>query len=241
MITGLGSSLDISEYGFRYLSQCLTLATYGFHTGVSSGDSLIDNHVERALDLILEQFEHRHDGLKSNNTNLKYTLSTFVEELQKLEYALQDTIVGRYLNYAVGDQLDIIGEIVGVAREIGETDADYRDDIFLKIAVNNSSGEAELLLAVARRLTRGDVIVLRELFPGKIVLYTNGIPTFSVTDISSRLDNVAAAGVAVTVIANAGNKPFRYREIGLTVPVYGDGYSELGYTPEVGGRWSELL
>ena len=241
MITGLGSSLDISEYGFRFLSQCLTLATYGFHTGVSSTDSLIDNHVERALELILEQFEHRHDGPKSDNTNLKSTLSTFVTQLQELEYALQDTIVGRYLNYAVGDQLDSIGEIVGATREVGETDTDYRDDILLKIAVNNSSGEIEILLAVARRLTRGDVIVLRELFPGKVVLFTNGLPTFSVTDVSSRLDNVAAAGVAVTVIANAENWPFRYCELALTVPTYGDGYSELGSPLGVGGSWSELL
>ena len=241
MITSLGSSLDISEYGFPFGSPSLVLSTYGYHTGASPEDELIDDHVSRAQALILEQFEHRHDGSKSNTTNLKSTLATFVSPLQELEYVLQDTIAGRFLTNAIGNQLDSIGELVGIPREIGESDDDYRAGINLKIAVNNSSGEAEILLAVSRRLTQGDTIVLRESFPGTVVIYTNGLPAFTVSDISSRLDNVAAAGVRVLVVANARNKPFRYSEAGLGVPAYGDGYSELGYTPEVGGSWSELL
>lgn len=53
----------------------------------------------------------------------------------------------RRLTNAFGAQLDVLGDIVGEARE-GDLDDEYRPRISAKILLNNSSGTAEELYAI---------------------------------------------------------------------------------------------
>jgi len=237
----LGDGFDISEYGFRIDQESLGLPTFGNHEGSSLVDIVISDHVARALALLLEQFEHRHDVLKSNDTNLKGTLSAFVNEMQSLEFAVSGTYKGRLITFALGAQLDLIGGIVGQSRLVGESDGDYRDSILFKIQLNSSHGEPELLIAYIGKLVGGGMVILNELFPGKVVIFVNSVQAFTISGLSSKVDRAAAAGVKCEIIANASDNPFRYCELTLPTPVYGDGFSELVYSPAIGGNWSELL
>ena len=82
------------------------------------------------------------------SNNIEKLLSIIVSPSQGVEDALQQLKTQRFVDTAVGSQLDIIGRIVGQERE-GLTDDDYRRYIRARIAVHNSNGWAEDLLTVA--------------------------------------------------------------------------------------------
>lgn len=63
MIYTLGDVADISEYGFQFANESLCVSTFGNHLGASLPTGIITDHVARALSLLLEQFEHRHDNI----------------------------------------------------------------------------------------------------------------------------------------------------------------------------------
>ncbi len=80
--------------------------------------------------------------------NIEKLLAVVVSPAQGVEDALQQLKSERFVDTAVGSQLDIIGRIVGQDRE-GMTDTDYRRYIRARIATNNSDGTIEELITVA--------------------------------------------------------------------------------------------
>jgi len=88
-------------------------------------------HVDEAVLLPVEQFRGK--------PKLAAFLTAFVNQLQELEAVFFDLMEDRWLDTAVGAQLDGLGEIVGVER-LGLDDTDYRAAIRAKIRFNLSSG-----------------------------------------------------------------------------------------------------
>src|SRR5687768_16247400 len=82
------------------------------------------------------------------SNNIEKLLAVSVAPAQDLENCLQQLRLYRFVDTAEGDQLDIIGRIVGLDRE-GLDDDDYRRYIRARIAANNSNGTIEDLLTVA--------------------------------------------------------------------------------------------
>lgn len=80
--------------------------------------------------------------------NIEKLLTILVDPAQDIEDALQQLNLERFVDTADGEQLDIIGRIVGQERE-GLSDADYRRYIRARIAANNSEGTIQDLLTVA--------------------------------------------------------------------------------------------
>lgn len=80
--------------------------------------------------------------------NIEKLLATIIAPSQGVEDALQQLKTERFVDTAVGAQLDIIGRIVGQDRE-GLGDLDYRRYIRARISANTSSGTYEDLLTVA--------------------------------------------------------------------------------------------
>jgi hypothetical protein len=80
--------------------------------------------------------------------NIEKLLAVIISPAQDVEDALQQLRSERFVDTAVGEQLDIIGRIVGQLRE-GLDDDDYRRYIRARIAVNASSGTIENVLTVA--------------------------------------------------------------------------------------------
>ena len=108
---------------------------------------------------------------------------------------------------ATGDQLDIIGAIVGADRA-GRIDADYRNAIFVEISVNNTGGQHTALHELIDVLTTATVIDITEVFPAALSIFINE------SDVSIDVINSLRRAIAATVSYNftftSGAEPFAF-------------------------------
>jgi hypothetical protein len=118
-----------------------------------------DDVVNRALDLLLQQFKTKE--------NIAQVISIFAQQYQEIEDVLKDLYNGRYIEGAVGTQLDGIGSIVGAER-FGATDEQYRNVIRFQIMINKSGGEPETLIGALKFISQSAKVSLREYFPAKV-------------------------------------------------------------------------
>lgn len=132
--------------------------------------------------------------------NIEKLLSIIANPAQAVEDALQQLKSERFVDTAIGEQLDIIGRIVGQDRE-GLSDDDYRRYIRARIAANNSDGTIEDLLTVAFLVVYDEAAQLQIDNQGvaTVVLRVNSIAlTTTVADILVKFLGLAAtAGVRV--------------------------------------------
>jgi hypothetical protein len=101
----------------------------------------ITDHEEQAYGLFLEQY--------SEKPRLAALLASYAQEIQELEDAIWAVRLGRFLDNAVGAQLDVIGKLVGEPRE-GRADNVYRVLITGKIRVNWSLGRPKDVIETVR-------------------------------------------------------------------------------------------
>lgn len=100
-------------------------------------------HTPLALSRLIERWK------AENNPQLANLLSAYTDEVQELENAIWDVMVGRLTDYAVGIQLDALGRIVGQKREsLG--DAAYRAHIKARIRINQSFGQPRDIIVVIK-------------------------------------------------------------------------------------------
>lgn len=127
-------------------------------------------HITEGLDRLLGQFQ--------DATNLRDLLETYLAQVQELEDTYQDLFLDRAVDTAVGSQLDVLGEIVGEARN-GKTDSNYRIFIKARIAVNRSGGTIEDVIApLSLVLGASQTIEVEEFDPAAMVVRV-GQTTFS--------------------------------------------------------------
>lgn len=132
----------------------------------------ITNQFERALSLLVSQFrEQKPDG---SLTNLQRLIKVLVTPLQQLEDVKWQLKTERWLSTSVGVQLDEIGEILGLPREIGESDEDYRERLQFQIFINISSGTPEEIMAVLKFLTDATHVNISNIIIADFQLETNG-------------------------------------------------------------------
>ncbi len=102
-------------------------------------------HVETGLGRLIERWR------ADKNPNLAAILQSILEEVQELEDAIWIVIYGRTIDYAEGEQLDMIGRIVGEPRaSLG--DEEYRARLRVRIRINQSIGEPGDVIEVLRLL-----------------------------------------------------------------------------------------
>jgi hypothetical protein len=221
-------------------------AGYGStHDPLLGGEELcgeIEDHRARALALLPGQFE--------NSTALQDLIGAFIGPpgygswgVQQLECVLTALHDNRWPATASGQQLDELGEIVGLARR-GLSDACYLLLILLQIQINSSKSNPERIITAAKGLTGADLIHYQERPPSRVVVYCHGITC--PLDYLAKLDQTAGAGIAVTVTGTTVKHPFRFgvdRDAagaghGSVLP-YGAGFGEttLG---GVGGNFTEV-
>jgi hypothetical protein len=113
---------------------------------------------------------------------LQELLTIYLEELQEVEDCLIDIVNQKDVDQAIGFQLDIIGEHVGLLRE-GRDDTTYRLAIKVQKVINSSQGQYETVLQLWRLLLNSPTAALIEEFPAGINLYSDvGISDFSIVD-----------------------------------------------------------
>lgn len=153
----------------------------------------INDHVERSLLLLIEQFK--------NAENLKTFISSFVEQGQSVEDMLIDLWESRWLDNAVGEQLDGLGDIVGQPRNNLE-DNDYRVRIKVRIRINISSGLFDDIVDTFGILLN-DVdppISVGEYFPAGLIVNVNEVVDASPSVLANILSEVRAAGIDTQMV-----------------------------------------
>jgi hypothetical protein len=106
-----------------------------------------------------------------NKPKLAALVSALAAEPQAIENALYQLVTDRTIDDGVGAQLDMIGRIVGQARE-SSTDAAYRLRLRARVKANKSSGTVEEILAVFVALLGSvDGLRLEQIAPASFVLH----------------------------------------------------------------------
>ena len=152
-------------------------------------------------------------------------LSTLLAPFQDVENALYALLVERQIGTAAGDNLEIIGNLVGQARNGVTDDEDYRRYIRARIATNRSSGLIEQLLNVARLVLddTGATITVKNSGVAAVRMRVAGNPvTPTVADIAiSFLRLAKAAGVRLVFDSSTAQPENTFSFLGGAGPGYG--------------------
>ncbi len=126
----------------------------------------ITDHAEQIKERYPDQF--RQVGVK--NVNLDKLIDIIGARFQGLETQLFNILNERHLSVAVGVQLDGLGEILDLSREVGETDEPYRARLVGRTGELAKSGEIESLIATFMPLTGAAFAWVAEYYPAGIMM-----------------------------------------------------------------------
>lgn len=132
----------------------------------------ITTHVQDALNRLMQQYK--------NKENIAKFYTAFIEQVQKLENATFVLDAGRQLfdgtvTPAIGAQLDVIGEIVGIQRN-GLQDDEYILFIFGKIAENFSDTTVPTIVNIISYVFQAQQVKIQEIYPAGIAIQVLGTP-----------------------------------------------------------------
>ena len=102
-------------------------------------------------------------------------LATYAAEIQEFETAAFQVLLDRWLETAVGVQLDGLGSIVGKARA-GSDDDTYRLLLRAQVLLNRSSGTVPEILEILELVIPGFTIELQQHFPAGFQVIVDQAP-----------------------------------------------------------------
>jgi len=105
--------------------------------------------------------------------NITGILESADHQFNDLEQALFDMFTKLWIDYAEGEQLDVLGIHVGVDRN-GLSDSNYRLLIEAKVQINISSGQPERVISAIRFLYDTNDIEYSPEYPAKVGIYVVG-------------------------------------------------------------------
>lgn len=169
----------------------------------------INNVFERAISLLVNQF--REQNLDGSLTNLQKLVKIITEPVQNIEDVNWELKTERWLSTAVGVQLDELGVILGLPRELNESDEDYRERLQFQIFINISNGTPEDSIRVLKFLTKASYIGYFELYPAAYQMETNGLVFPNpYNDLNDAIFQVSPAGVNYAPIVLTYNVPISF-------------------------------
>lgn len=236
----LGSSFDIGTYGqnvragFPRLDSSL-IASFGYLRFDMAEDDHITFFHDMMDNLLIEQFRRDRPNLHA----IIHSLATLVQDV---EDTLWDMGRFRAIDTATGAQLDAIGAIVGCPRSSANDDV-YRADIYFQIAVNVSSGEPEIMIAVLQKVTKATRIDYAEQQPAHVILTINENFEPIPSNVYDRMQRIRPAGVSLEIRSTPSATPFIFNGEGDFPPYFvGEGFGETGVAwTAVGGNIVELI
>lgn len=167
---------------------------------------------------------------------LKNVVFAITYEMTKIDKTLADMKTQRWVDTAIGKQLDGAGYIVGEDRK-GRDDDAYRAAIRFRIFVNVSKGTRLDLIRGLKFLTQPDDSQYLEQYPATAMLFTNG-PVIT-PDIHDVIQDISPVGISdVPVMVSYGAWPFRFsRESAPAELFVNDNYMEVdGSDLQVSGQ-----
>lgn len=143
----------------------------------------------------------------NNSPKLRAVVAALVAEFTNIENTLDLMKSERWIDTAVGAQLDGCGYIVGEPRR-GRDDSAYREAIRFRVFVNVSKGTPQDLIRGISFLTKPDDAQYMEQYPATTMLFTNG-PVVQ-TDIQLVIQDISPAAIStVPVMVSYTALPFR--------------------------------
>lgn len=140
---------------------------------------------------------------------IRGVVSSMLKPLGEVEVLADQVKSERWIDTAIGVQLDGAGYIVGESR-LGRSDDEYRNAILFKIFVNTSNATPEDLIKGLKLLTQPDDIQYIEQYPATAMLYTNGYPVpQNIQSVIQDLSPAAICDVPV-MVSFAWKDPFRF-------------------------------
>lgn len=150
----------------------------------------------------------RLTGQFGNSPKLKALMAAIVGPLTTLETDADALIAERWIDTAIGKQLDGCGHIVGESRQ-GRNDDAYRVAIKFRVFVNISKGTPTDLIRGLKFLTNPTDCQYLEAYPATALLFTNGF--FVDYKIQAAMQDLAPAAISnVPVAVSFRDKPFRF-------------------------------
>jgi hypothetical protein len=146
-------------------------------------------HIADAKKRLIQQYKGK--------PRIESLVEAFVQDFQNLETVGKDLNENRSIDTATGNTLDRLGDIVGLDRESGQSDDDYRILLKSKIGQNVSQGEPERIIDIARVLTGANLVLLDERYPAGLAVGVDvPVPTQDeINMLIEILDKASAAGV----------------------------------------------
>ncbi len=150
----------------------------------------------------------RLTGQFENSPKLRAIVSAIVSQLTTLENVADSLMSDRWIDTAIGKQLDGCGYIVGEQRS-GRDDDAYRTAIKFRVFVNISKGTPTDLIRGLKFLTDPTDCQYLEAYPATALLFTNGF--FVDYKIQPTMQDLAPAAISdVPVAVSFRDKPFRF-------------------------------
>ncbi len=189
----------------------------------------ITNHIELALGRSTDQYKQK--------TKHEAFIEAFSKQVQDSEDAIFNMIDARTLEFAVGQQLDGIGDIVGLTRQ-GRSDADYRVLLYVKIGQNTSQGGPEKIINIYKLLVGAGLVHYMNLNTGSVMLGSDvDIPADQVSFVLNNMELIAAGGVRIDhLVCFDPSEPFAFAGPNTDAP--GAGWSDI--TGVSGGKFARL-
>jgi len=136
-----------TEFAYDVLDESVAVAPGETVSGVQR----ISDHEGEARARVPEYLKEK--------SNFESLLTAIVAPIKDIEDAAFDVLTERTIDNSIGAQLDVIGVIVGRARE-GLADDVYRRYLRAQIATNNSEGTLPEILNIARLIVSDDDVTL---------------------------------------------------------------------------------
>ena len=150
------------------------------------------DHVAEGLALLITQYKGK--------TNMEGFLAPYLTQVQELEDMFFDLLgILIDMDSQVGEQLNILGRIVGQDRE-GRTDAVYLQWIRARILVNRSSGLPDEILRILALVVPGLERVYKKYPPASFVAEVLGIFTGDPEAVAAIIKEARAAGVGAQFV-----------------------------------------
>lgn len=158
------------------------------------------DYADIALPRLTSQFD--------NSPKLRAMMAAIVGPLTVLETYADALISERWIDTAVGVQLDGCGYIVGEPR-LGRTDTDYLSSIKFRVFLNTSKGTPVDMIRGLKYLTDPTDCQYLESYPAAALLFTNGF--FIGKSIQASMQDLAPVAVSsIPVAVSFMDIPFRF-------------------------------
>jgi hypothetical protein len=153
---------------------------------------VIKDQVQQGLDRLVTQW--------ADKPVVQGLLKSYLENVETVENLYEQLLDERSVFTAIGAQLDVIGTIVGEARD-GKSDAAYRQAILDRIAINNADGTPEKIIQILKTITGSTAAHVFEHYPANVHAFVSGSPSNSVAE---ALQDITPAGVSARLMFDGG-------------------------------------